>query len=121
MLNLEDIRMYCLQKPFTTEDMPFGEDTLAFRVMNKIFLLTGLTNNELSVNMKCDPDHAIELRERYTDILPGYHMNKRWWNTVRANGEVPDKLFLDLIDHSYALVVKGLPRSLKEQIEIAEN
>jgi len=109
MLNLEDIRSYCLNKPYTSEDLPFGEDTLVFRVMGKIFLLTGLNSPDLSVNLKCDPEFALELREKYEDIIPGFHMNKKMWNTVIANGLVPDRLLLEMVDHSYDQVVNGLP------------
>jgi predicted DNA-binding protein (MmcQ/YjbR family) len=121
MLNLEIIRAYCLQKPFVTEDMPFGEDTLAFRVMGKIFLLTGLSFPGLQANLKCSPDYAVDLRERYRDVIPGFHMNKQHWNTVTGNGDVPDSLFLQLVDHSYEEVISGLPKRLQEQIRVKEH
>ncbi len=81
-MNIEALRNYCLSKKMVTEDTPFGDQTLVFRVMEKIFALTGLDTEHCSVNLKCDPDFAIELREKYADIQPGYHMNKKHWNTV---------------------------------------
>lgn len=103
-MNVEDIRIYALGKPFVTEGFPFGEDTLVFKVNNKIFLLMGLDEPEVKFNAKCDPDKAIELREMYPQqILPGYHMNKKHWNTVVVEG-LKWSLVKELIDHSYELV-----------------
>jgi predicted DNA-binding protein (MmcQ/YjbR family) len=106
-MDIEVLRAYVLQKPGVTEGFPFGEDTLVFKVKEKIFLLTGLDSFPLQFNVKCDPDKAIELREEFPDsILPGYHMNKKHWNTVIIDGTVPQKLLKELIDHSYDLVSK---------------
>ena len=106
-MDIEALRAYVLQKPGVTEGFPFGEDTLVFKVKEKIFLLTGLDSSPLQFNVKCDPDKAIELREEFPDsILPGYHMNKKHWNTVIIDGAVSQKLLKELIDHSYDLVSK---------------
>jgi predicted DNA-binding protein (MmcQ/YjbR family) len=102
-MNIEDIRAYCLKKPEVTEGFPFGEETLVFKVKGKIFVLANL-DGDLSLNLKCDPALALELRERYSSVIPGYHMNKKHWNTIYLNGTVPDKEVLSWIDHSYKLV-----------------
>ena len=115
-MNIEEIRDYCLAKPGVTEDMPFGEDTLVFRVGEKLFLLTSLSQAD-RFNVKCDPERAIELREQHTEVQPGYHMNKRHWNTVHTNGNLTRKQICDMIDHSYELVMKSLPRNIREQIK----
>ena len=104
-MDIEALRDYVLQKPSVTEGFPFGEDTLVFKVNEKIFLLTGLESNPLQFNVKCDPAKAIELREEFPEsILPGYHMNKKHWNTVVVDGTVPKKLLKEMIDDSYNLV-----------------
>jgi len=106
-MDIEQLRDYVLQKPFVTEGFPFGGDTLVFKVKEKAFLLTGLDSNPLRFNVKCDPDRAIELREEFPDnILPGFHMNKKHWNTIVVDGTVPKKLLKEMIDDSYALVNK---------------
>ncbi|MBP6022377.1 MmcQ/YjbR family DNA-binding protein [Ferruginibacter sp.] len=106
-MNIEELRDYVLQKPSVTEGFPFGEDTLVFKVQEKIFLLTGLGSNPLQFNVKCNPDKAIELREEYPEsVLPGYHMNKKHWNTVIVDGVLSRKQLQEMIDHSYALVAK---------------
>jgi len=106
-MDIEQLREYVLQKPSVTEGFPFGGDTLVFKVKEKAFLLTSLDSNPLRFNVKCDPDKAIELREEYTEsILPGYHMNKKHWNTIVVDGVVPEKLLREMIDHSYDLVSK---------------
>ena len=115
-MNIEEFREYCLSKPMVIEDFPFDQTTLVFKVCGKIFALTGLDNVEFKVNLKCDPDRAIELREAYESIRAGFHMNKKHWNTVMVDGSFSDKLFRDLIDHSYDMVVKGLPKHLREQL-----
>lgn len=102
-MNIEIIREYCLKKPDVTEGFPFGENTLVFKVKGKIFALANL-DGELSINLKCDPSLAIDLRERYTSVTPGYHMNKKHWNTVIPDGSIPDKEVFSMIDHSYSLV-----------------
>ena len=106
-MNIEELRDYVLQKPSVTEGFPFGEDTLVFKVQEKIFLLTGLESNPLQFNVKCNPDKAIELREEYPEsVLPGYHMNKKHWNTVIVDGVLSRRQLQEMIDHSYALVAK---------------
>jgi predicted DNA-binding protein (MmcQ/YjbR family) len=106
-MDIEALRAYILQKKDVTEGFPFGEDTLVFKVNNKIFLLTGLDSSPLQFNVKCDPERAVELREEFPEsILPGYHMNKKHWNTVVIDGSVPNRLLKELIDHSYDLVSK---------------
>ena len=103
-MNIESLREYCLSKPGAEETLPFGPDTLVYKVSGKIFLLTGLDEEQLSFNVKCDPDKAIELREEFACVLPGYHMNKKHWNTIVVDGSVADKQFKEWIDHSYELV-----------------
>ncbi|HKK88991.1 MAG TPA: MmcQ/YjbR family DNA-binding protein [Saprospiraceae bacterium] len=116
MMNIEALRDYCLSKAGATEDLPFGEDTLAFRVASKIFALTNLNDDRARVNLKCDPKLALELREKYPgDIIPGYHMNKKHWNTVYLDGAVSDSYLIHLVNHSYELVVAGLPPKLRNQ------
>lgn len=115
-MNVEEFRMYCLQKSMVTEEFPFDETTLVFKVMGKMFALTGLDEPEFKVNLKCDPDRSLELREQYDSIIAGFHMNKKHWNTVEPKGISTD-LFRELIDHSYDLVVNGLPRKLRDQID----
>lgn len=103
-MHIESLREYCLSKTGTMEELPFGPDTLVFKVNNKIYLLVGLNNESLRFNIKCDPAKAIELREEHPSVLPGFHMNKAHWNTIVADGSVPDKLLKEWIDHSYDLV-----------------
>ncbi len=115
-MNLEEFREYCLSKPNTIEDFPFDETTLVFKTNDKIFAITGIDNIDLTVNLKCDPDYAIELRERYESIIPGYHMNKKHWNTVTVSSEISDDLFKMLIDHSFDLIVKAFPKKIQNPI-----
>jgi predicted DNA-binding protein (MmcQ/YjbR family) len=104
-MDIEQLRDYVLQKPSVTEGFPFGEDTLVFKVNNKIFLLVGLDSSPLQFNVKCDPAKAIELREEYPEaVLPGYHMNKKHWNTIIVERTLSNKLLKEMIDHSYSLV-----------------
>lgn len=117
MIELEDIRQYALNKPGTSEGFPFDEDTLVFKVLGKLFLLTNLEAFPSTLNLKCEPERALELRERYDAIKPGYHMNKKHWNTITLDGTIPDELILELVDHSYTLVVKGLTRAQRQQLE----
>lgn len=114
-MNIEQIREYCLSLPGVTEDMPFGDDTLVFRVMNKIFALVNL-EGETRINLKCDPGKAIELREEYPSIIPGYHMNHEHWNTVIMDGSLKREFVNSLIDHSYTLVANSLPKKVKEEL-----
>ena len=120
-MNIEDYRNYCLAKKGVTEEFPFDEETLVFKVMGKMFALTSLKRweeGDESVNLKCDPDRAIELREQYECINPGFHMSKKHWNTVQINnGELSEQLICELIDHSYKLVVNGLTKKLKEELK----
>jgi predicted DNA-binding protein (MmcQ/YjbR family) len=105
-MNIEILREYCLSKKDVTESLPFGEDTLVFKRSGKIFLMTNL-DGDLSVNLKCDPALAIELREKYNSVIPGYHMNKKHWNTVMIDGSVADDEIFKWIDHSYDIVKKS--------------
>jgi predicted DNA-binding protein (MmcQ/YjbR family) len=104
-MNIESLREYCLSKPDAEEALPFGPDTLVFKVNNKIFLLTGLDAEQLRFNVKCSPDKALELREEFDCVQPGFHMNKKHWNTIVVDGSVSTKQLKEWIDHSYALVV----------------
>lgn len=106
-MNIETLREYCLSKPDTEETLPFGPDNLVYKVNGKMWLLTGLDNEPLQFNVKCDPDLAIELRDTYPCVLPGYHMNKKHWNTVVVDGSVSDRQLIEWIDHSYELVALG--------------
>ena len=115
-MDLEEIRQYCLQKKGTSEDFPFGEDTLVFRVKEKIFCLVNLEKIPTFVNLKCDPEKAVELRGEYSSVKPGYHMNKRHWNSVYLEGGFSDRELKEWIDHSYSLVARGLKKS--ERIEL---
>ena len=116
-MHIEQLRDYCLVKPGVTESCPFGPDTLVFKVAEKVFLLTGLDSRPLSFSVKCDPDYALELRERYPGVVVGaYHMNKKHWNSVKCNGILADNLLTALIDHSYALVVSALPKRVSAQL-----
>ncbi|MFI5131900.1 MAG: MmcQ/YjbR family DNA-binding protein [Chitinophagales bacterium] len=110
-MNIESLRDYCLSKPNVEETLPFGPDTLVFKVDGKVFLLLALDEEKLRFNVKCDPDKAIELREEYACVLPGYHMNKKHWNTVVVDGSVSTKQLKEWIDWSYDLV---LPKKKKK-------
>ncbi len=110
-MDFEILRSYLLAKAGAGEDFPFDETTLVFKIAGKMFALLGLNDEPLRINLKCDPLLAESLRERYSAVLPGYHMNKRHWNTVVLDGSVPEAEFRAMIDASYALVVKGLPKS----------
>lgn len=116
-MHLESFRAYCLAKPGTTEDLPFGPDTLVFKVMGKMFAATGLDSAEFTVNLKCDPDRALELREQHPEVQPGYHMNKKHWNTVSFEGALTDVKLRELIDHSYELVVQSLPKKVQAELK----
>lgn len=115
-MNLESIRDYCLSLPGVTEDLPFGPDTLVFKVLGKVFLLTPIESHQIQFNAKCDPEKAEELRTIYPDVRPGFHMNKKHWNTVLVTGNISSDLIFSWIKHSYDLVVKGLPK--KDQLEL---
>jgi predicted DNA-binding protein (MmcQ/YjbR family) len=113
-VHLDDFRAYCLTKPIVTEGTPFGEDTLVFKVGGKMFALTSLDEVPARANLKCEPDLALDLRDRYEAVTPGYHMNKKHWNTVELNADVPDAELRRMIDHSYDLVAKGLPKARRK-------
>jgi predicted DNA-binding protein (MmcQ/YjbR family) len=107
-MDLAQLREYCLRKDRVTESTPFGPDVLVFKVGGKMFALAALDEVPTTVNLKCDPDLALELRDRYEQVRPGYHMNKRHWNTVEIEGGIADAELRKMIDHSYDLVAKGL-------------
>ncbi len=114
-MELQTVIDYCSSKKAATQEFPFDDTTLVFKAAGKMFALIGL--DALSgVNLKCDPLYAIALRQKYEGIIPGYHMNKKHWNTVKQNSDVPDKLIIELIDHSYELVVDKLPKSIKAEL-----
>jgi predicted DNA-binding protein (MmcQ/YjbR family) len=110
----ETVREYCLKMKGVTESFPFGEDTLVFKVMGKIFALMSLEAR--SLNLKCDPEKAIALREEFSEVIPGYHMNKTHWNTISLKGSVPEKKIKEWIEDSYRLVAEGLPGKLKSRL-----
>lgn len=109
-MNIEEYRAYCIAKKGVTESFPFNETVLVFKVAGKMFALTDL-NPPFQLSLKCDPDRAIELRERYTCIAPGYHMNKQHWNSISIDGSLSDDFLKELIDHSYDLIVASVPKS----------
>lgn len=113
-MNIEEFCAYCLAKPHVEDTFPFGPDTLVFKVMGKMFALTGLENEVFSVTLKCDPEEAIALREAYEEVRPGYHTNKQHWNTVRFEGSLSDEQLCKMIDDSYHLVVASLPKKLRD-------
>lgn len=115
-MNLEELREYCLSLPHVTEDMPFGEDILVFRICNRIFVLTSLESVPLRVSLKCDPERAIELREEFPNkIVAGYHLNKKHWNTVLLEG-LPPALIKEMIQHSYDQVLAKVPKKEREML-----
>lgn len=116
-MHIEQLRDYCLAKPGVTESCPFGPDALVFKVAGKMFLLAGLDSQPLSFSAKCNPAYAIELREHHPHTIQGaYHMNKRHWNQIACNGELSDLQLINLIDHSYDLVVAGLPKYVRSAL-----
>ncbi len=116
IMNIEEFRDYCLSKKAVTEGFPFDETTLVFKVMGKMFALTDV-EGEFKLNLKCDPEKAISLREKYPDhLLPGYHMNKKHWNTIIVDGSIPDKLLYEWIDESYDLIVASLPKVKQREL-----
>ena len=114
-MNIEEVRSYCINKKGTTESFPFDEVTLVIKVMDKMFALLSLEKGS-SINLKCDPEKAISLREHYDDITPGFHMSKKHWNTVDFSHSLSDELITELIDHSYDLVVSKLPKVKREEL-----
>ena len=117
-MNIEEFRDYCLAKNGVTESFPFDESTLVFKVMGKMFALSGLEHQPSKANLKCDPERAITLREEYDGLItPGFHMSKVHWNTVELEMNIPHQLVLELIDHSYDLVVSKLTKKLKIELQ----
>ncbi len=120
-MTIDQFRDYCLSKKATTEHFPFDNDVLVFKVMNKMFALASLKKWESGdgyINLKCDPEYAIELRESYESIQPGYHMHKQQWNSVYIHrGELQQKFILELIDHSYDMIVKGMTKKMRESLQ----
>jgi predicted DNA-binding protein (MmcQ/YjbR family) len=115
-MDAAEFREYCLRKAQAAEDTPFGETVLVFKVAGKIFALVSLDEVPARANLKCDPDLALELRDRFEQVRPGYHMNKKHWNTVDIDNGVPDAELRKMIDHSYELVVKSLPRATRSKL-----
>ncbi len=116
MLKLEDLREYCMSKQNVEEDFPFNSGTLTFKVFGKIFALTNIDSAEFSVNLKCRPEHALQLRSMYKQVTPGYHMNKKHWNTILIDGAIPDSEICLMIDESYELVLSGVSRILRDSL-----
>lgn len=117
-MDIEVFRRYCLQKKYVKESFPFDESTLVFKLNNKIFALLSLDQGSHSCNLKCDPERAVELREKYEGIVPGYHMNKKHWNTVSFNEDVPNQLIYDLIDHSYSLIINSFSKKIQQELKL---
>ena len=114
-MDIDVLREYCLSKKAVKEDFPFDENTLVFRIGDKIFCLTSL-DKPLKINLKCDPEKAIILREEHEEISPGFHMNKKHWNTVDLNGMIPEKLIYEMIDDSYNLVLSNMGRNARKKL-----
>jgi predicted DNA-binding protein (MmcQ/YjbR family) len=110
------LRRECLRMPGATEDFPFSPETSVFKVGGKVFAITALEGRPLSVSLKCEPDLAEQLRADYPAITPGYHLNKRHWNTVVLDGSLPERMVRDMIEDSYDLVVAGLPRAVRDTL-----
>jgi predicted DNA-binding protein (MmcQ/YjbR family) len=116
-MNLEQFREYCIQKPHVTEHFPFDNETLVFKVSGKIFALVNINSFQF-VNLKCDPERSIELREQYVAIRPAFHMNKKHWNSVSVYSDLENKLLLELVDHSYNLVFQSLPKKRRDELAL---
>lgn len=116
-MNIEELREYCLSKKGVEESLPFGPDALVLKVMGKVFLITMLDQTPLKFNVKCDPEKAIELREQYTCVIPGYHMSKKHWNTIIADGFVTDLQLEKWITDSYLLVISGLTKKQQKELD----
>jgi predicted DNA-binding protein (MmcQ/YjbR family) len=115
-VNAAELRGWCLQQAGAFEDFPFGPDHSVFKVAGKMFALSALGRAPLEVSVKCEPELAVGLRTSYAAIRPGYHLNKRHWNTITLDGSLPDNLVRDLIEDSYDLVVSGLPKRVREEL-----
>ncbi|GAB4128121.1 MAG: MmcQ/YjbR family DNA-binding protein [Raineya sp.] len=116
-MNVETFREHCLKKKGVIEEFPFDNTTLVFKVMGKIFALTNIASEEFSISLKCSPEEAISLREQYETVQAGYHLNKKHWNTIYANRDIPDRLLTQWIDKSYELVVQGLPKKAQKYLK----
>lgn len=114
-MDIEAFRNYCLKKMHVTESFPFDNDTLVFKVAGKMFALASLEKHPLTVNLKCDPEKALELREQFDEIKPGYHMNKQHWNTVIVEGKLSYNFICELIDNSYNLIIQSLSKKQKQE------
>ncbi|MBE7179008.1 MAG: MmcQ/YjbR family DNA-binding protein [Mucilaginibacter polytrichastri] len=114
-MNVETLREYALSFSHVTEEFPFGPETLVFKVAGKMFLLTSL-DDSTTFNAKCDPERAVQLREEYEEVQPGYHMNKKHWNTVALTGRLTENQLKELIAHSYDLVKESLPKKIRDEI-----
>ena len=117
-MNIEDFRAFCLAKAGTTEELPFDEDTLVFKVYGKMFALCSISDYSKGIALKCDPEMAVMLREEYSQVLPGYHMNKAHWNTVLPEAGLPDSLLQQWINDSYSLVIAKLPKAIRQKIGV---
>lgn len=117
-MNVEDFREYCLSLPGAVETTPFDDVTPVYKVGGKMFALASINNAENWIALKCDPEYAIELRDRYPEITPAYHFNKRHWNGIDLGGDLPDKFIRELTKNSYDLVVAGLPRRVREELSL---
>ena len=115
-MTFDDLRTYCISKPATTESLPFDETTLVFKVAGKMFALGDMDARPVRVSLKCDPERAAELRDEYDAIEAAFHMNKRHWNTVTFDGSLRDAMLRELVDHSYELVVSGLPKAARAEL-----
>ena len=120
-MKLEPIRTYLLKKKGSTEELPFGPDALVFKVMGKMFALVAWEETPLRITLKCDPDDALALRDQYKAVQPGYYMSKKHWNTITLDGSIPNDEILEMIDHSYDLVVKGLKKAVRQKLQSMGN
>ena len=115
-MTADALRRWCLERPGAAEEFPFGPNTSVFKVAGKMFALSALESRPLRVSLKCEPELAEQLRATYPAVAPGYHLNKRHWNTVTLDGSIPDRTVLDMVEDSYDLVVAGMPRSTRERL-----
>lgn len=115
--SVDDCRTHILTLPRASECTPFGPDVLVYKILDKMFATLGFENEQGRMNLKCNPEWALELREQYDAIIPGYHMNKKHWNTIILDGSLPTALITELIDHSYRLVIQGLPAKRRKELE----
>jgi predicted DNA-binding protein (MmcQ/YjbR family) len=115
-MNIEEIRDYCLAKTGVTESLPFNDTALVFKVAGKMFALLDLSEDSRGISLKCNPEIAIELREKHIEVTPAYHFNKRHWNGINLKGSINDSLLKEWIDHSYIIVVDSLPKSKREEL-----